>query len=84
VRESIPAYNQRTPHWWVFGPDGTLLTRATFPERLSVIHIECDRILGVSLGEWDLPYLERRTIVRNPRPDVTRDGTPPPTSANPG
>ncbi|TVP43047.1 MAG: hypothetical protein EA350_14345 [Gemmatimonadales bacterium] len=74
VRESIPAYDERTPVWWVFGPDGKLLARATFPEQFSVIHIERDHIVGVNLDEWEVPYLERRVIVRTPPPDVGSGG----------
>ena len=74
VRESLPAYDERTPDWWVFGPEATLLARATLPEQFSVIHIDCDYIVGVNLDEWDVPYVEKRAIVRNPGPDVTGDG----------
>jgi hypothetical protein len=64
VQEYVPSYESRAPIWWVFDVDGGFIARATLPNRFTPHHIGTDYVLGVSQGDFDEEYVERRKIIR--------------------
>jgi hypothetical protein len=43
-----------TSAWWVFAPEGSLVARATMPQRLTPLEIGADYLLGVHRDELDV------------------------------
>lgn len=67
VQDWVPHYENRHPRWWVVGPDGSLVAEAAFHREFVPFHIGHDHVLGRVLHDLNVPFVERRRILRPER-----------------
>jgi len=64
VQEYVPPYENRSPTWWVFDSDGSILARTVLPNGFRLRHVGFDHLLGIRLDEFEVNYVERYQIMR--------------------
>lgn len=50
--------------WWVVEPDGELVATVRLPDRLALLDVRGDRLLGVTTGEMDVERIAVHRVVR--------------------
>ena len=68
VEEYVPEYEIREASWWVFDSGGQFVARTQFPSGFVPHQIEANEVIGVTRDEADVPFVERRRIVRSSPP----------------
>jgi hypothetical protein len=56
--------DSRRPVWWVFSPAGQLIATTSLPQRFVPHQVRSDVIVGSSIGEFDVQYLQAHPLVR--------------------
>jgi hypothetical protein len=64
VQEFVPAYEERAALWWVLDGNGAFLARVNAPAGFDPRAFSGDQVWGIRPDEVDVPYVERRRIVR--------------------